>query len=71
MSLSTETEEKKMTKKEMQELVNILGIETLEERKMDSLDFPEVAVWNIRWALERAYEMGFVKGVENGQRSCL
>lgn len=33
-------------------------VETLEERKSDSLDFHEVSVWNIKAALEAAYEAG-------------
>ena len=46
-----------------QELINeiagkILDIETLEERKSDSLDFHEVAVWELKEALEQAYEAG-------------
>ncbi len=36
----------------------ILDLETLEERKSDSLDFHEVAVWTIKRALEEAYEAG-------------
>ena len=35
-----------------------LGIETLETRRSDELDFHEVAVWSIRAALEAAYEAG-------------
>ena len=35
-----------------------LGLETLESRRMDSLDFHEHAVWSIKDALERAYEAG-------------
>lgn len=35
-----------------------LGIETLEERKSDELDFYDLAVWNIREALEAAYRAG-------------
>lgn len=35
-----------------------LGIETLESRRMDRLDFHERAVWTIKDALERAYEAG-------------
>ena len=37
---------------------NLLGFETLETRRSDSLDFREVAVWNVREALERAYQAG-------------
>ena len=35
-----------------------LGIETLETRKSDSLDFHEVAVWNLKEVLEAAYRAG-------------
>lgn len=35
-----------------------LGLDTLESRRMDSLDFHEHAVWSIQEALERAYEAG-------------
>lgn len=37
---------------------NVLGIETLDARKSDSLDFHDLAVWQIRKALEAAYEAG-------------
>jgi hypothetical protein len=37
---------------------DLLGIETLETRKRDSLDFHEVAVWSIRKALAAAFEAG-------------
>jgi hypothetical protein len=36
----------------------ILGIDTLQTRKSDSLDFHEVAVWSIKEALEAAFEAG-------------
>jgi hypothetical protein len=36
----------------------ILSVETLEIRKSNGLDFHDVAVWNIREALEAAYEAG-------------
>jgi len=35
-----------------------LGLETLEARRMDDLDFHDLAVWSIKDALERAYEAG-------------
>ena len=35
-----------------------LGVETLEEQKSDALDFHEVAVWQIREALEAAFAAG-------------
>jgi len=36
----------------------VLGIETLATRNSDSLDFHEVAVWQIEDLISRAYEMG-------------
>lgn len=33
-------------------------VETLEERKMDALDFPEVSVWGLKDALAAAYLAG-------------
>jgi uncharacterized protein DUF6900 len=44
-----------------EELLSIarrLGFDTLEIRKSDRLDFREVAVWQVREALEAAYEAG-------------
>lgn len=35
-----------------------LGLETLEARNMDGLDFHDLAVWSIKDALQRAYEAG-------------
>lgn len=37
---------------------SILGIDTMETRKRDGLDFHEIAVWNLKAALEAAYESG-------------
>jgi len=42
----------------------VLRIETLETRRMDSLDFHEVAVWSVREALQQAYEAGYESGYE-------
>lgn len=36
----------------------VLGVETLETRMSDSLDFHEVSVWGLEEALKRAYEAG-------------
>jgi hypothetical protein len=36
----------------------VLGLETLEARNMDSLDFHDLSVWSIKESLERAYEAG-------------
>ncbi len=37
---------------------SILGIDTLQTRKSDSLDFHDLAVWNLKEALEAAFEAG-------------
>lgn len=37
---------------------NILGLETLETRNSDSLDFSDQAVWVLKAALKAAYEAG-------------
>jgi hypothetical protein len=37
-----------------------LGIDTLDARNSDSLDFYDVAVWSIKDALKAAYEAGKV-----------
>lgn len=39
-----------------------LGIETLETRKSDRLDFHDVAVWCLRDALEAAFNAGVEQG---------
>lgn len=36
----------------------ILDLETLDTRKSDRLDFHELAVWQIKKALEAAYDAG-------------
>jgi hypothetical protein len=35
-----------------------VGIETLEARRSDSLDFHDVSVWGVRAAIEAAYKAG-------------
>lgn len=37
---------------------DILDLETLDTRKSDGLDFKEQAVWQIKAALEAAYNLG-------------
>lgn len=37
---------------------DLLGLETLETRKRDSLDFHDLAVWQVKAALEAAFEAG-------------
>ncbi|MDO8892341.1 MAG: hypothetical protein Q7V00_10885 [Sulfurimicrobium sp.] len=44
-----------------------LGIETLETRKSDRLDFHDTAVWCIRDALEAAFKAGVELGVSMPQ----
>ena len=39
-----------------------MGIETLETRKSDGLDFHDVAVWCLRDALEAAFNAGVEQG---------
>ena len=41
-----------------------LDIETLESRRMDALDFHEVAVWSVRDALQAAYIAGMAEGAQ-------
>lgn len=38
--------------------VDVLHVETLADRKSDSLDFYDCSVWGIKAALEQAYEAG-------------
>jgi len=47
---------------------NKLGIETLETRKSDGLDFHDVAVWCLRDALEAAFNAG-VEQASNAKKS--
>ena len=43
-------------------LARRLGFVTLETRRSDSLDFHDVAVWQVKEALEAAYEAGVQAG---------
>jgi len=52
-----------MTRKEQAALLRIAqehfhGLETLETRRSDALDFHDTAVWAIKAALEAAYRAG-------------
>ena len=51
-----------MTKNEKKILERIArettGVETLERRWSDSLDFHDIAVWSLEAALEKAYKAG-------------
>lgn len=37
----------------------LLGLKTLEPRNSDQLDFYDLSVWQVREALEAAYDAGF------------
>lgn len=41
-----------------------LGIETLETRNSDRLDFHEIAVWSIKEALQAAFMAGCEAGIQ-------
>lgn len=45
-----------------EKMVSYYGIETLEERHSDSLDFHELSVWSLRNLLAEAYEYGKAAG---------
>jgi hypothetical protein len=42
--------------------LDLLGLETLRTRRRDCLDFHDLAVWDIREALEAAYSAGLESG---------
>ncbi len=46
----------------------VLHLETLETRNSDSLDFRDQAVWNIKTALEQAYDAGVLRGMSEERR---
>lgn len=49
----------KPTQKELENIARtVLGLETLATQNSDSLDFHELAVWQIQEALEAAYQAG-------------
>jgi len=41
-----------------EEIRKLLNLETLETRNMDRLDFHDIAVWNIKKAIDMAFEAG-------------
>ena len=43
---------------------NFSNVETLETRNSDSLDFHDIAVWDLKKALEEAYEAGRQAGLK-------
>ena len=58
--MNPENNNPSLTPAQVLEIANAAGMEldTLETRKMDDLDFYEVAVWNIEKAIKAAYEAG-------------
>jgi hypothetical protein len=42
----------------------VLGLDTLETRSSDALDFSDQAVWTLRAALEAAYAAGAISGAK-------
>jgi hypothetical protein len=48
--------------------IKTLHIETLETRNSDSMDFPEVAVWNLKHVLIQAYCAGYTAAKVGGAR---
>lgn len=44
-----------------------LNLETLETRNRDSLDFPTLAIWQIKSALKAAFEAGRAEGAKEGE----
>ena len=58
----------KITEEKLNELItkiaqkNIIGVDTLETRGMDSLDFHDVSVWEIRDALIESFISGLTIG---------
>jgi hypothetical protein len=42
---------------------NILDLDTLETRRSDELDFHDLAVWQLKAALEAAYKAGAEVGI--------
>lgn len=49
---------KKMEQETKQIATRAFGVETLEVRGLDSLDFHSVAIWEIKHAIEAAYFAG-------------
>lgn len=41
---------------------SVLGLETLESRQSDRLDFKELSVWQVKEALQEAFLAGFKAG---------
>ena len=46
-----------------------LGIETLETRRSDALDFHDLSVWQIKSALLAAYQAGLAAGQQDAAKN--
>lgn len=51
-----------------EEIRKLLHLETLETRNTDSLDFHEVAVWNVKKAIDMAFEAGRKVGAKKSPK---
>jgi len=56
-----------VTALDLRDLAQVLGLETLETRGSDSADFHELAVWDVKKALELAFKMGEARGRRAGK----
>ena len=60
----------KLSENELLQLARkaVPGLETLQARNSDRLDFHEAGVWGLREAIEAAFELGLSRGQKGNQR---
>jgi hypothetical protein len=51
----------------VEQIRKALGLETLEARGRDALDFHDLAVWTIRDAIQIAFNAGYDAGFRDGE----
>ena len=51
----------------VEQIRKALGLETLETRRRDALDFHDLAVWTIRDAIQTAFNAGYDAGFRDGE----
>lgn len=51
----------------VEQIRKALGLETLETRRRDALDFHDLAVWTIRDAIQIAFNAGYDAGFRDGE----
>lgn len=51
------------------EILKLLDKNNLETSGSDELDFPEIPLWDLRVALEIAYQKGYAQGIEDHLRN--